>query len=117
MVLRIKTDGAISDLHGVRSASGFTLTLPGRRTLETGTTLAARDARIASVRVANNAKGSELTFQFKGGVPPYLVNPSGHDLQLSLGRAEPPRDAKDAAHRSATAQKRVVEPPHRTTKH
>jgi hypothetical protein len=115
MVLRIKTDGAISDLHGVRSAAGFTLTMPGRRTLDSGSALAARDSRIASVRVANNAKGSELTFQFKGGVPAYLVSPSGHDLQLSLNRPNASPDGKDAARHSTTAQKRV-EAPHRTPK-
>jgi hypothetical protein len=116
MVLRIKTDGAISDLHGIRSASGFTLTMPGRRTLDNGAALAARDPRIASVRVANNAKGSELTFQFKGGVPAYLVSPNGRDLQLSLGRPDVAQGAKDGARRSATAQKRVTEAPHRSTK-
>jgi PilZ domain len=116
MVLRIKTDGTISDLRGIRSASGFTLTMPGRRTLESGPTLAARDPRIASVRVANNAKGSELVFQFKGGVPAYLVNPSGRDLQLSLGRPDAGRDPKDGAHRSATAQKRPTEALHRSPK-
>jgi hypothetical protein len=116
MVLRIKTDGTISDLYGVRSAGGFTLTMPGRRTLDSGPTLAARDPRIASVRVANNAKGSEVVFQFKGGVPPYLVNASGRDLQLSLGRPDPGRDPKDAAHRSATAQKRPTEALHRSAK-
>jgi hypothetical protein len=116
MVLRIKTDGTISDLHGVRSASGFTLTMPGRRTLDNGAALAARDPRIASVRVANNPKGSELVFQFKGGVPPYVVSPSGRDLQLSLGRPDASRDAKDGAHRSATAQKRSTEAPHRSAK-
>jgi hypothetical protein len=117
-VLRIKTDGNIADMHGVRSSSGFTLTMPGRRTLDTGSALAARDPRIASVRVANSAKGSELTFQFKGGVPAYLVSPNGRDLQLALGRPDaPPRDTKDVAHRSATAQKRVTEVPHRAAKH
>jgi hypothetical protein len=114
MVLRIKTDGTISDFRGVRSTGGFTLSMPGRRTLDSGSALAARDPRIASVRVANNAKGSELVFQFKGGVPPYLVSPNGRDLQLSLNRPDAPRDAKDA-HRTATAQKRT-ETPHRAPK-
>jgi hypothetical protein len=116
LVLRIKTDGNIADFRGVRSAAGFTLTMPGRRTLDTGSALAARDSRIASVRVANNAKGSELTFQFKGGVPSYLVSPNGRDLQLSLGRADAGRDTKPGARHIATAQKRVPEAPHRTTK-
>jgi len=116
MVLRIKTDGHIADLHGVRSAAGFTLTMPGRRTLENGSALAARDPRIASVRVANNAKGSELIFQFKGGVPAYLVSPNGNDLQLALGRPDAPRDGKNAPRHSATAQKRDQEALHRAPK-
>jgi hypothetical protein len=116
MVLRIKTDGTISDLRGVRSTGGFTLTMPGRRTLDSGSALAARDPRIASVRVANSAKGSELTFQFKGGVPAYLVSPNGRDLQLSLGRPELARDDKNGSRHSATAQKREALPSHRAAK-
>jgi hypothetical protein len=113
-VLRIKTDGTVSDLRGVRSSSGFTLTLPGRRTLDSGSALAARDPRITSVRVSNGAKGSELTFQFKSGVPAFLVSPNGRDLQLALGRIDGGRDAKDVR-RSPTANKR--EPAaHRPTK-
>jgi hypothetical protein len=51
-------------------------------------------------------------------VPAYLVSPNGRDLQLALGRPDaPPRDTKDVAHRSATAQKRVTEVPHRAAKH
>jgi hypothetical protein len=115
MVLRIKTDGNIGDLHGVRSSAGFTLTMPGRKTLDNGAALAARDPRIASVRVANSAKGTELAFQFKGGVPAYLVSPNGRDLQLALGRPDAPA-AKDGAHRSATAQKRGTDAPHRSPK-
>jgi hypothetical protein len=103
-------------MHGVRSANGFTLTMPGRRTLESGPALTARDPRIASVRVANNAKGSELIFQFKGGVPAYLVSPNGRELQLSLGRPDVARDAKDGVHRSTTAQKRATETAHRSPK-
>ncbi|MET0593630.1 MAG: PilZ domain-containing protein [Polyangiaceae bacterium] len=116
MVLRIKTDGTIGDMHGVRTAGGFTLTLPGRKTLDTGAALAARDSRIAKVNVSNNAKGSELTFHFKGGVPAYLVSPNGRDLQLSLSRAESTQGSKDSAHRSATAQKRGQEASHRSNK-
>lgn len=116
MVLRIKTDGTIGDMHGVRTAGGFTLTLPGRKTLDNGAALAARDSRIAKVNVSNSAKGSELTFHFKGGVPAYLVSPNGHDLQLSLSRPEPAQAGKDGAHRSATAQKRAAEASHRSNK-
>jgi hypothetical protein len=116
LVFRIKTDGTIGDLHGVRTSGGFTLTLPGRKTLETGAALAARDPRIAKVSVANNAKGSELTFHFKGGVPAYLVSPNGRELSLSLSRAES-QGGKDGVHHSSTAQKRGADTSHRSNKH
>src|SRR5262249_18141488 len=86
MHLRLKTDGEITAIHGARTPTGFTVTLPGRRSMDSGTSLAAKDSRIASVHVSNGSKGSELTFQFKDGVPPYLVRAKGHDLQISLGR-------------------------------
>jgi hypothetical protein len=92
--LRIKTDGAITELHGARSATGFTVTVPGRRA-EGSSGLAAHDPRIASVKVSHNAKGSDVTFQFKDGVPPYLVRAKGDDLQIALGRAEATEDKKD----------------------
>jgi hypothetical protein len=36
-----------------------------------------------------------VTFQFKDGIPAYLVRAKGHDLQIALGRAGDGDDAKD----------------------
>src|SRR5258705_5600609 len=85
--LRMKTDGEITAIHGARTPTGFTVTIPGRRAMESGSSLAGHDARIASVHVTNGSKGSELTFQFNDGGPPYPVPAKGHDLQISLGPA------------------------------
>ncbi|HKQ69157.1 MAG TPA: PilZ domain-containing protein [Polyangiaceae bacterium] len=92
VVLRMKTDGEITEIHGVRTATGFTVTVPGRRALDAGSSLASRDSRIASVKVSRGSKGSELSFQFKDGVPPYLVRAKGTDLQIALGK---PSDGDD----------------------
>jgi hypothetical protein len=114
-VLRMKTDGEITAIHGARTPTGFTVTIPGRRSMESGPSLAGRDTRIASVHVSNNSKGSELAFQFKDGVPPYLVRAKGHDLQISIGRAGETDDpSKDGPQHGSTAQKRAPETHHRS---
>jgi hypothetical protein len=114
--LRMKTDGEITAIHGAKTPTGFTVTIPGRRAMDNGSTLATKDSRIASVHVSNGTKGSELTFQFKDGVPPYLVRAKGHDLQISLGRPADNDDAKDAPKHGATANKHSTETHHRSKK-
>ena len=113
--LRMKTDGEITTLHGARTATGFTITVPGRR-VEGGSSLAGRDSRIASVKVLNGSKGGEVSFQFKDGVPPYFVRAKGHDVQIALGRAPDGDDDDDqaATTRGATASKRSTETHHRS---
>jgi hypothetical protein len=113
--LRLKTDGEITAIHGARTPTGFTVTLPGRRSMDSGSALATKDSRIASVHVSNGSKGSELTFQFKDGVPSYLVRAKGHDLQISLGRSDSD-DSKDAPTHGTTAKKRPTETQHRSKK-
>ena len=73
--------------------------------------------RIASVHVSNGSKGSELTFQFKDGVPPYVVRAKGHDLQIALGRFGDSDDSsKDDPKHGATAKKHAPETHHRSKK-
>jgi hypothetical protein len=114
--LRMKTDGEITAIHGAKTPTGFTVTIPGRRAMGNGPALASKDSRIASVSVSNGAKGSELTFQFKDGVPPYLVRAKGHDLQISLGRTNDADDSKDAPTHGTTAKKHATETQHRSKK-
>jgi hypothetical protein len=117
--LRIKTDGKITELHGARSATGFTVTVPGRRA-EGGAGLASRDSRIASVKVSHGSKGSDVTFQFKDGIPAYLVRAKGNDLQIALGRAESDdskeesKSPKSESKHGATAKKHEKEHHHRS---
>jgi len=119
--LRIKTDGTITELHGARSATGFTVTVPGRHA-ESTAGLAARDPRIASVKVSHGAKGSDVTFQFKDGIPGYIVRAKGHDLQIALSRPGDSDDAKDDSSKSSkeesthgtTAKKHGKEEHHRS---
>jgi len=47
----------------------------------------ARDSRIGSIRVTNEAHGAELTVAFKDGVPNYQVRAKGDTLELVLASA------------------------------
>ncbi len=86
-VLRIKMDGAIEKIEGASLPTGFTVVLPNRRSLEAAAPLAARDSRIGSIRVTNEAHGAELTVAFKDGVPNYQVRAKGDTLEVVLASA------------------------------
>jgi hypothetical protein len=71
--------------------------------------------------VSHGSKGSDVTFQFKDGTPPYSVRAKGHDLQIALGRQGDSDDAKDDAKSAkaeskhgATAKKHDKESQHRS---
>jgi len=83
-VLRLKMDGAIESLEGAQQPTGFTVKLPGRRSLEAAAPLAARDTRIAAIKVSNDSAGAELSVTFKDGVPNYQVSARGDALVISL---------------------------------
>ena len=101
-VLRLKMDGVIESIEGAQLPTGFTVKLPGRRSLEAASPLAARDSRIGTIKINNEASGAELTVAFKDGVPNYLVSAKGDSLILTLapaGTLEAPlakRDDKSA---------------------
>ncbi len=99
-VLHLKMDGDIGAIEGAQQPTGFTVKIPGRKSLEAAGPLSARDSRIAAIKVSNEAAGAELTLSFKDGVPNYLVSAKGDVLVISLaapaaavsalaGRAEP----------------------------
>jgi hypothetical protein len=86
VIVQVKMDGPIGVFHGVRMANGFTVTMPGRRTLDRSALLGRADPRLAAVKVVNHAKGTELTFEFRNAVPAYLVRARGDRLQIALGQ-------------------------------
>jgi hypothetical protein len=94
-VLRLKMDGPIDSLEGAQQPTGFVVKLPGRRSLEAAGPLAARDGRIAAIKVANETAGAELTIAFKDGVPNYQVSARGDTLVISLAPAGDLASSKD----------------------
>lgn len=83
-LLRLKMDGAIEKIQGAQQPTGFTVHIPGRRSLEPAAPLAARDARIGSIKVVNDPGGAELAVTFKDGVPSYTVRAKGDQLEIVL---------------------------------
>jgi hypothetical protein len=83
-VLQLKMDGPVESIEGAQQPTGFTVKLPGRKSLEAAAPLAARDARIAAIKVSNNPGGAELNVTFKDGVPNYQVSARGESLLIAL---------------------------------
>jgi hypothetical protein len=83
-ILHLKMDGPIEAIEGAQQPTGFAVKVPGRKSLEAAGPLAARDARIAAIKVSNDAAGADLTVAFKDGVPNYQVSAHGDTLVISL---------------------------------
>jgi hypothetical protein len=85
-LLHLKMDGPIESIEGAQQPTGFAVKLPGRKSLEAAGPLAARDPRIAAIKVTNDAAGAELTLAFKDGVPNYQVRARGDTLVIALSQ-------------------------------
>ena len=100
-VLHLKMDGPIEKIEGAATPTGFNVVIPDCRSLEAAAPLAARDSRIAAIRVTNESNGAELAVSFKDGVPNYQVRAKGESLEHSSRRRAssptrtiPPRTSK-----------------------
>ena len=102
--LHLKMDGAIEKLEGASQPNGFTVVIPTRRSLEAAGPLAARDSRIASIHVSNEANGAELTVAFKDGVPNYQVRAHGDTLEIALAPIGQVNDGKSGANHAVQAK-------------
>ena len=83
-VLHIKMDGPIEAIEGAQLPTGFTVKVPGHKSVEAAAPLAARDSRIAAIKVENEGAGAVLTVAFKDGVPNYQVTAHGDRLSIAL---------------------------------
>jgi hypothetical protein len=88
-VLHLKMDGPIEAIEGASQPTGFAVKIPGRKSLEAAAPLAARDTRIAAIKVSNGSAGAELMVTFKDGVPTYRVSARGDTLVIALAPPGP----------------------------
>jgi hypothetical protein len=105
-VLKIKMDGPVGHIQGASQPSGFTVVIPGRKSLDAAGPLAARDPRIAAIRVSNETAGAELTVTFKDGVPNYQVKAHGDTLEMHLAKPGHAGDPAPEAHVSGHKKKK-----------
>jgi hypothetical protein len=105
-VLHLKMDGAIESIEGAQQPTGFAVKIPGRKSVDAAAPLAARDSRIAAIKVSNDPAGAELTVAFKDGVPNYLVSAKGDTLVISLAPVGSPEKLAKKDDKSAKSSKR-----------
>jgi hypothetical protein len=111
-ILHLKMDGPVESLEGAQQPTGFTVKVPGRKSVEAAGPLAARDSRIQVIKVSNDSAGAELTVAFKDGVPNYRVSAKGDTLVIALAPPEAVTDAvakKDENGGSRTKHKHAHE--------
>lgn len=70
---RLRLDAPGTTFAASSSANGFSVTIPQRKVMETGTGIQNRDERVSKVLAKNSSTGALITFQFKGDPPPYRV--------------------------------------------
>ena len=104
-VLKIKMDGAVTRIQGASQPSGFTVVIPGRKSLDAAGPLASKDPRIAAIRVSNEPAGAELTVTFKDGVPNYQVKAHGDTLEMHLAKSGHAGDKAPEAHAKSHKKK------------
>jgi len=73
VIYRLRLDDAGGMLRGERTPTGFEITIPGRRMLDSGASITRRDPRIAKVSTHNNAQGTRVSFRFRETIPAYKV--------------------------------------------
>jgi hypothetical protein len=109
-VLRIKMDGPIDKIEGAATPSGFTVVIPGRKSVDAAGPLAQRDERIASIKMTNEADSAELNVAFRDGVPNYQVRAHGSTLEIALAPlgslAEAKHGTKSRQHNGPTHGKK-----------
>ncbi|MEY4547263.1 MAG: hypothetical protein RL685_3458 [Pseudomonadota bacterium] len=73
VIYRLRLDEPGGSLRGERTATGFDITIVGRRVLDSANAIAKRDSRIAKVSTHNSSQGTRVSFRFRDEIPAYKV--------------------------------------------
>ncbi len=73
VIYRLRLDEPGGTLRGERTATGFEITIVGRRVLDSGNSIARRDSRIAKVSTQHGPQGTRVSFRFRDEIPAYKV--------------------------------------------
>ncbi len=107
--IKIKMDGPIDKIQGAPQPTGFTIVIPGRKTMDSTSPLASRDSRIAGIKSSNDVAGAELNVTFKDGVPNYQVRAKGDVLEIALASQKGHGD-EAGAHKAQAAHGKKKKP-------
>jgi hypothetical protein len=73
VIHRSRLDAPGAEIRGAVDPMGFTVLIPERKMMESGTAIGQRDTRIAKLRTTNTPGGAQLRVSFKSSVPAYRV--------------------------------------------
>jgi PilZ domain len=73
VIYRLRLDDVGATIRGERTATGFEISVPGRRLLDSGASITRRDPRIAKVSTHNTSQGTRVSFRFRETIPGYKV--------------------------------------------
>ena len=104
-VLKIQMDGPIAGISGEANEHGFTVKVPGRKSIRSSSSLAHKDKRLSAVDVTNREDAAEVSLTFKGDVPAYLAKVKGDRLEIQIG-GEPKKVASKAGKKKAGSKKK-----------
>jgi len=109
--IKIKMDGPIDKIQGAPQPTGFTIVIPGRKTMDSAAPLASKDGRIAAIKSSNDPTGAELNVSFKDGVPNYQVRAKGDVLEIALAaRDKASGGDADGAHKAQASHGKKKKP-------
>lgn len=75
IIYRLRLDAEGTALRAEKTASGFSVLIPGRKVMENGSAITRADNRVSDVRVSQTPAGSKVTFRF-------AKEPSGYKVRL-----------------------------------
>jgi hypothetical protein len=105
-VFRLKMDGNIDGITGNETATGFTVTVPGRKSISSASGFKRKDKRLDSVNVVNYPDRAEVTLLFKKDVPAFLAKVKGKRLIIELATSKPKKKSSDKKKSSKKKKKK-----------
>ena len=87
-VLRLKMDGTVEGISGTETATGFTIVVPGRKSISSAAGFKRKDNRLDTVNVVNYPDRAEITLLFKKDVPAFVARAKGKRLIIEIASAK-----------------------------
>ena len=87
VIYRLRLDDVGGALRGERTATGFEISIQGRRVLDSGTNITRRDPRVAKVSTHNSSQGTRISFRFRETIPAYKVRLRKDVLEILISES------------------------------